>query len=156
MDLTDDFDIDDLDNDLEDYFKQKEKQEKKNEKLLDKFKKWLQAKGLSNKTVEKHVENIDFYINEYLTYYGIQEPEEDLYEISAFLGDWFIRKAMWASKTAIKDYCAGFKKFYKFMEEKGRITEEDYKEICEIIKENKADWLAGVESYDDFDDIWGI
>jgi hypothetical protein len=164
MTENNDFNLDDMDFedlnleelDSEGYFERKEKQQQRNEKLLDEFKKWLKAKGLTDKTVEKHFENIDFYINEYLTYYGVQGPEEDIYEINAFLGDWFIRKAMWASKTAIKDYCAGFKKFYKFMEENGRITEEDYKGICDMIKENKSDWLAGLESYDDFDDIWGI
>ena len=159
-----DFNLDDLDLeelDIDGHFKAKEKQQQENEELLQEFRKWLQAKGLSNKTVEKHVDNIDFYINEYLTYYDVQGPEENVYEISAFLGDWFIRKAMWASQTAIKDYCAGFKKFYKFLEEKGQVTEEEYQELLGIIKESKSDWLKTLERYDDpsiddLEDIWDI
>ncbi|MFW6267241.1 MAG: recombinase [Halanaerobium sp.] len=152
MTENDNFNLEDFDPDG--HFKNKEKQQQKNEKLLEEFKKWLEAKGLTDKTVEKHVENIDFYINEYLTYYGVQGPEEDIYEINAFLGDWFIRKAMWASKTAIKDYCAGFKKFYKFLEEKEMIEQSDYQNLQQMIKENKSDWLAELDSYDDFEDIW--
>lgn len=159
-----DFNLDDLDLeelDIDGHFKAKEKQQQENEELLQEFKEWLQAKGLSNKTVKKHVDNIDFYINEYLTYYDVQGPEEDVYEIAAFLGDWFIRKAMWASQTAIKDYCAGFKKFYKFLEEKGQVTEEEYQELLGIIKESKTDWLKTLERYDDpsiddLEDIWDI
>jgi intergrase/recombinase len=158
---NEEFDLDDIDLeelDPEGHFKEKEKQQQKNEKLLQEFKDWLEAKGLSDKTVKKHVENIDFYINEYLTYYEVQGPEENVYEIASFLGDWFVRKAMWASKTAIKDYCAGFKKFYKFLEEKEMITEADYKELLSIIKERKSDWLQTISRYDDpatdIEDVW--
>jgi len=142
-------DIDFEEFDPDDHFRAKEKQQQTNDKLLQEFREWLQAKGLTNKTVKKHVDNIDFYINEYLTYYEVKRPEEDIYEIKAFLGDWFIRKAMWASKTAIKDYCAGFKKFYKFLEEKNMIEHSDYQTMQEIIKESKSDWLAVLERYDD-------
>ena len=38
---------------------------KDNEIILANFRKWLSDKELSSKTIESHLENIDFYINEF-------------------------------------------------------------------------------------------
>ena len=46
-------------------------------------------------------------MNEYLLYY--EEPikaQDGISDVSMFLGDWFIRKAMWASKAHIKSNAA--------------------------------------------------
>lgn len=45
------------------------------------------------------------------------------------------------------------------MLEKGLITKEDYEDVCQTIKENKADWLETLERFDDPDitdpgEIW--
>ena len=42
---------------------------KRNEDYLKMFKKSLEEKQLTAKTIRKHVSNIDFYLNDYLTYY---------------------------------------------------------------------------------------
>jgi hypothetical protein len=69
------------------------------------------------------VDNVGFYINEFLLQDDddLISPEDGLSHIGWFLGDWFIRKAMWASKTSIKGNAASFKKFYAFLLEQGRI-----------------------------------
>ena len=41
---------------------------KRNEKFIDEFEKWLIEKKLSDKTINKHLNNIDLYINNYLNY----------------------------------------------------------------------------------------
>jgi len=145
--------------DYEKYKKECKKIKKEKEKLLEDFLNWLAEKGLSSKTIKKHVGNMDFYINEYLLYYEPKTAAEGAYHIDDFLGCWFIKKAMWASKTSINDYTAGFKKFYKFMLEKGLIAKEDYEDVCLTIKEKKADWLETLERFDDPDitdpgEIW--
>lgn len=136
--------------------KQVKQQREENRKLLQNFSDWLSAKGLSEKTINKHVTNIDFYINEFLLYEDVKTPAEGIIEIDKFLGYWFIRKAMWATRTSINDYCAGFKKFYKFMLEKEIVTKDDYQEMLEEIKENREEWLATLQRFDDPEDIWGI
>ena len=47
-----------------------------NEKLLDQFANWLKRSGLASRTIENHVQNIDFYINEFLLYDDVMEPQE--------------------------------------------------------------------------------
>ena len=55
-----------MSNDYEQYELKCEKIRESNGKLLDDFATWLQQSGLSRKTIHKHTENIDFYINAFL------------------------------------------------------------------------------------------
>jgi hypothetical protein len=63
----------------------------RNEALLNQFEQWLRDSGLSDKTVLKHLDNVAFYINDFLLQEEPQEPEEGVDQIGWFLGDWFIR-----------------------------------------------------------------
>ena len=95
-----------------------------NAKLLDLFSGWQEKQGLSETTADEHRSNVDFYINEFLLYEDAERPEAGVHRIGMFLGYWFIRKAMWASKTTIKANATSLKKFYKFMVENGRIQQD--------------------------------
>ena len=98
---------------------------KSNEKLLNKFHDYLVEKGLTQRTIKEHVSNIDFYINEYLLYYDANLPQEGIFKIDGFLGDWFPRKALWSSVTSVKNYIASFKKFYSWMVDQERNERRD-------------------------------
>lgn len=115
---------------------------------IDMFSNWLESSNLSKKTIEKHLSNVSFYLEEYLNYY---EPCTDIKigctAISGFLGDWFIRKCVWSSKTAIKESATSIKKFYKCMLEYHRIEKIDYICLCDTIKEELDDWLHGYDVY---------
>ena len=121
-----------------------------NKVLLNDFEKWLKAKGLTDKTILKHVQNIEFFINDYLNYYEPTPASEGIGGVSWFLGDWFIRKAMWSNKTSILSYIASFKKFYEYMYEINEIDQEDLIFLKNTIAEEKEEWIEGVESYNDF------
>ena len=134
---------------------------KDNQVLLDGFSKWLADKGLSQKTIDKHYYNVDFYINEFLLYEEAIDASEGIYEIDLFLGFWFIKKAMWASKSSIKSNATSIKQFYEFMLEKGNIDEEDYIELKEEIKNNMQEWLDTMDRYDDpeiedMEEVWDL
>ena len=94
-------------------------------------------------------ENIEFFA-EYLVYY---EPlakldEADDSDVYSFLGDWFPRKAMWASESSMKSNMASFRKYFKFLRESGRIKKEVVDDIRETLKENKDEFLEAV-AFDD-------
>ena len=57
---------------------------KANEQHLENYSKWLRAKKLSPKTISKHLSNVDFYINYYLTYYDVQDVKAGCYAIDGF------------------------------------------------------------------------
>lgn len=135
-----------------DYEKELNKMKKKNQKYLDEFKKWMQDKGLADKTIKQHLSNADFYINDYLNYYDITEMREGCYGLDSFLGDWFIRKCMWSTAYSIKTTAASLKKFYLCMKELGYIDKDDYDNLCYEIKEEMDEWCERVDKYNDIDE----
>ena len=116
-----------------------------NAKLLADFERWLEQKGLAKKTITEHVKNADFYINTFLLYDEAIPARDGAIHLSTFLGSWFVRKALWASRTSIKENAATLKKFYTFMREKGQIDADDLQELKDTIKEEMAEWLEQVD-----------
>lgn len=131
----------------EEYEKAVEKITKVNEQYLILFQEYLLEKDLKDKTIRNHLNNVGFYINDYLNYYDPQEMVRGCYDISGFLGDWFIRKAMWSSRESIKSTAASIKKFYKCMLEKGHVSKADYQYLLETIKKQMPDWLENMDDY---------
>ena len=127
---------------------------KENEGYLAEFEEWLTASGLKPKTVQKHIGNVDFFINHYLHYsdaYSIQEGTEHLDD---FLGYWFIRKAMWSSPATVQQTAASLKKFYTCMAQKGHVSQEALAEVLETIKEGLPEWKEASRRFDDGDPDW--
>lgn len=121
---------------------------KANESLLTDFAVSLKTSGLSQKTIDNHVDNVNFYVNEFLLYEDAVEAAEGAHRVSMFLGYWFIRKAMWASQASIKSNAASIKKFYRFMVEVGKVNSDALADLNETIKEEMPDWLEAVRRYD--------
>ena len=132
-----------------------------NKKILAEFEAWLRNKNLKDVTISRHVENIDFYINEFLLYEDTIEAKNGTSQIGMFLGYWFIKKAMWSSQAQIKNNTASLKKFYTFMHERGLVSKADLDHMKENIKEELPEWLATMARYDDpsiesMYEVWGI
>ena len=135
----------------QDYEKEAAREKEKNEKLLRIFEQWLIDSGLKKKTINRHIDNVSFYINEYLLYDDCIPANEGIISINGFF-DWFFpRKAMWSSKTATKDTVASLKKFYKCMTASGVVEASDYAYLLSLVKDNMDDWL---EHYEDQTEWW--
>lgn len=135
-------------NDYKNWEKKVEENRKRNEKYINEFKDWLNNKNLVKRTINKHLSNVDLYLNDYLNYYDITKMEDGIYSVYSFLNGWFIEKCMWASKTSIKDTAASIKKFYQCMSEKNYVSVEDYKSLCQEIKENMDEFFDQVDAFD--------
>ena len=133
----------------ETYEEKQNKIYKDNELHLSGFEKWLKNKGLSQKTINTHVSNVEFYINDYLCYYDLWDVSQGCSHIYGFLGNWFIRKASWSSCAHIKSNAAGIKKFYAYLLEKNVVTPQDYDELCKTIKVHMPDWLEEMNRYEE-------
>lgn len=131
-----------------------EEDELRNKKYIKEFERWLKKQNLAAKTIKKHISNIELFLNDYLPYYEGETMEEGISSVYTFLGDWFIRKCLWSSKTSIKETAASIKKFYKCMNELGHIDNEQYNFVSFVIKENMDEFLAALEEYEDEDDMW--
>lgn len=120
-----------------------------NKGFLEMFENDMRAHGLAESTIRRHLDNVDFYINEYLLYYDAHEVEFGCYDVAGFLGDFFIRKCMWSTPSTIKTNATSIKKFYKFMLSNGFISAEAYGELVNDIKENIADWQEACAEFND-------
>ena len=137
--------------------KEIEQNKKENKKYLQEFKKWLKAKKLTDKTINKHINNTEFYINDFLNYYEPQKMKKGCYCLNEYFSDFFIRKCMWSTAYATKETAASLKKFYQCMYELNHIEIDDYNFLCTEIKEMMEEWKEKVEdynngSYDDY--LW--
>ncbi|MDI9476890.1 MAG: hypothetical protein WBJ17_01895 [Natronincolaceae bacterium] len=135
----------------EEYEKKCDEIRMKNADYLDGFREDLFNAGLKEKTINRHCQNADFYINTYLLK---EEPLEmicgtNFSKIDDFLGHFLIRKCMWSTPGTIKSTAASIKKFYNSMLQRGNIGESDYRVLIGTIKSNMDYWLKDCESYSD-------
>ena len=133
---------------MSDYEIKREENEKRNEKYINEFERWLNEKGFVNKTIRKHLNNVDLYINDFLNYYDITKAEDGIDCIHLFLDGWFIEKCLWASRNSLKETAASIKKFYQYMSENNYVNVVDYKDMCSFIKENMDEFLEQVDAFD--------
>lgn len=134
-----------------DYEVELEKNIKRNKKFINEFEKWLIVQKLGNKTIRKHLNNIDLFINDYVNYYEVTKMEDGISSAYSFLNDWFIRKCAWSSVTSIKETAASIKKFYQCMSEKGYVSSEDYRFLCRMIKDNMDNFI---DSFMEYEEEW--
>ena len=120
----------------------------RNKKFIKEYEEWLKEKSLSDKTIKKHISNVDIFINDYLNYYDIETAEEGITSVYSFLNGWFIEKCMWATPYTTKEEAASIKKFYAYMSEKGYVEKEDYKFLCEELKDSMDEILDTLEAFD--------
>ena len=133
---------------MKDLEKKIEENKKRNKKFMKEFEQYLKEKNLKDKTIKKHLSNVDLFINDYLNYYDIETPEEGINSVYSFLSGWFIEKCMWATVYTTKETAASIKKFYAYMSEKGYVKKEDYKELCEELKDSMDEILEYLDAFD--------
>lgn len=122
-----------------------------NNSLLELFSEDLKKSGLNNKTINQHLSNVDFYINEYLLRKAPLPMESGTTMIDDFLGNFFIRKCMWSTPGNIKTTATSIKKFYKCMLEHKKILKTDYDFLCSEIKDSMEIWQENCAIYNNPD-----
>ncbi len=131
---------------------------KENAKYMDMFLKDLTAAGLSQKTIQKHIDNVDFYLTDYLPFTDSESTDMksgcEIHNLRDFLGYFFIYKCMWSTPNNLKTTGASIKKFYKCMSDHGMVGKDEYKDLCALFKEEMADWQEECREYNDDEDFW--
>jgi hypothetical protein len=126
----------------EDFERKSQEIRAENAVLLDGFRKWLSEGGLKEKTIEHHIQNVDFYINHYLLYDDCTKAVDGVSSLNGFFNWFFPRKAMWSSKTTAKETAASLKKFYTFLAELKLLSQEDYRFLLLEVKNEMSEWLS--------------
>ena len=129
---------------------------KENKQYMDLFLKDLQAAGLTQKTIDTHMENVDFYLTDYLPYTD-EDPADmksgaETYNLRDFFGYFYIHKCMWSTPSNLKTTGASIKKFYKCMADHGKISMDKYKNLCKLFKDEMVDWQEECRRFNEDDD----
>ena len=109
---------------------------KKNHRLiLEDFRLYLtDYQSLSPKTVRRHVSNIDFFLNGFVTRYDVQTPISIIESrLSEFLSDFYVDKFIDASVTGMKQNATSLKKFYQYLMDVNRIDKATHAQAKEAI-----------------------
>lgn len=122
--------------DYEQYLKLCQSIQETNDLLLELFEEDLVKSGLKEKTINRHLSNVDFFLNEFLLRAGALPMEKGISMLDEYLGNFFIRKCMWSTPANIKTNATSIKKFYKSMLEHRKIEKEDYDFLCPCIKDS--------------------
>lgn len=132
-----------------------------NKNYLKEFKKWLKQKKLSPKTIDKHIDNTNLFINDYLVYYELVEAKDGINDVIDFLDGWFIEKCSWSTRNSLKEQASSLKKFYQYMVENNYVEKQAYEYIFNLLKQRMEDILDHVDEYnyscfedDDDDYFW--
>ena len=131
-----------------------EKLQKENKKYYQVFHKDLVDSGLKDKTIDKHMSNVEFYLDEFAAGHLELNMIEatDAFCLDDFFGYFFIRKCMWSTPATIKETIAGLKKFYKSMLKNGYIEKELYETFIETIKNSREQWIEECRRYNNGED----
>lgn len=121
-------------NEIEEHKEKKEKNIERNNIFLREFEENMKKEKLSKVTIDKHLSNVEFYINTYLNHDTVDLAEEGVYSISWYLVMWYPRKVLFSSQSEISSVRTSLKKFYTFMYKQNYIIEEAYTDMLEEIK----------------------
>ena len=129
--------------------------ENENKVLLRGFERDLTEKGLSDKTIDRHVFNAELFLNTFLLYREELPVDEGASNIDEFFY-FFVHKCLWSTPNNVKTTAASLKKLFRFLMEQGRIEKAEYKEIAEEIKEGVPVWQESCRRYNEYTDslIW--
>ena len=105
-----------------------------NESYLASFADYLRRKGLSERTVNKHIDNVSLFLNVYLLNEDIPPLPGGCLMMDDYLGRYLIERPVYTYPKMISDSATSLKRFYKHMLEEGQIYKEGYSALLEDIR----------------------
>jgi hypothetical protein len=123
--------------------------ENANYELLALFESWLTEQGLSQSTRVRHLQTMDLFLNSYLMDIGPMAPDEGIFKLDDFFGQWLPKATPWVSTSAVQGMVPGLKKFAVFLQQQGLLAQDDLQDFLVLIKTRRKDWeQAGNGAYD--------
>lgn len=97
--------------------------------------------GLAPRTIKRHLQNVDFFLNTYLLFDEALPltMEEGVNAIDDFLG-YFLEEKTYFAESTKRSVVASMRKFYKSMVAHGKITPEQYEDIVESLRDGGAEY----------------
>lgn len=123
----------------------------KTDSLLNDYKKYLQKKNHREEYIQEHLNFLRFFGTNFLNSYArVSLTEINPVLIEDFLGSWCIRKMYDFRKSDVIPNLRIFKKFSRFLFQKGIISEDRHQELIEVCN-NPRKYVEEIERFIDLD-----
>ena len=102
--------------------------------------------SLSPKTIKRHLQNMDFFLNTYLVF-DESNPltmEEGVTAIDDFVG-YFLEFKAFFTDSSKRSFVTSLRKFYKSMLAHGKITPEQYEDVTESLRDGGVEYKELLE-----------
>ncbi|MDO4537948.1 MAG: plasmid pRiA4b ORF-3 family protein [Coriobacteriales bacterium] len=116
-----------------------------NNSLLIMFEKHLSDSGLHPRTVQNHLDNVYFFLDEYLMRRRTSAVD-GLHSVEDYLGNWLINTYE-SSKTFLKNCASSLNKFYQWMASCGYVDSEEQKRVQRNVRAHLSEWAAEIPPY---------
>ena len=99
--------------------------------------------GLAPKTIKRHLQNVDFFLNTYLLFDEANplRMQDGVNSIDDFLG-YFLEEKTYFTDSTKRSFVTSLRKFYKSMAKHGKITPEQYEDVVESLQDGGAEYKA--------------
>lgn len=99
--------------------------------------------GLAPKTIKRHLQNVDFFLNTYLLFDEANplRMQDGVNSIDDFLG-YFLEEKTYFTDSTKRSFVTSLRKFYKSMAKYGKITPEQYEDVVESLQDGGAEYKA--------------
>ena len=103
----------------------------------------LDLHGLAPKTIKRHLQNVDFFLNTYLLFDEANplSMQDGVNAIDDFLG-YFLEEKTYFTDSTKRSFVTSLRKFYKSMAKHGKITPEQYEDVVESLQDGGAEYKA--------------
>lgn len=129
--------------------------EERNDELFGTFEQWLDRQGLAETTVQRHLDNVEFFAGGYMAGDGgfteVPRPADQagVADVDEFLGDWFPYEANWPSVGTLKATMAALKKFYVCLKETGQMAAGKADEILEMLQSSRGRYIELMKDFEE-------
>ena len=103
----------------------------------------LDLHGLAPKTIKRHLQNVDFFLNTYLLFDEAHplSMQDGVISIDDFIGYFREEKTYFPDSTK-RSFVTSLRKFYKSMVAHGKIIPEQYEDVVESLQDGGAECKA--------------
>lgn len=118
---------------------------KENEKYLAIFQEYLESYGMSRTLSDKHVANIEHYLNDYLADVLNREMKHSVRDLEPYIKTVYFEMEGTTVET-LEKFIKSLNFFYRCMHEKGLMSSQMYGLYEWLVKSNQKEWKEKMSS----------
>ena len=118
---------------------------KENEKYLAVFQEYLESYGMSRPLIERHISNVDGYLNDYLADQFEREMKNSVRDLEPYIKTVYYEMEG-TDVDALEKFIKSLNYFYRCMHDRGLMSSQMYSLYEWLVKSNQKEWKEKMSS----------